>query len=261
MSPTMPRTFSPYEKNHLARYGMTEATALQLGEMPVEYITGRVWFAGLEFLVDQNVLIPRVETEELVELVTHQLLLYHEKNPNAPITIVDVGTGSGAIAIALAAGLVQARISFQQYGLDISTAALKVAQKNAERLLPPNVQTNVHWIQSDVLTHLPVKVKPTVMVANLPYIPQSRLATLPASVSEFEPKVALDGGRAGLELIHQLLETAQEKLANSSDESNQIWLEIDHTHQASDLSLGKTYQVQLFQDQFGQNRFAQLKLN
>ena len=159
---------------------------------PSAYITGRREFYGLEFTVDSRVLIPRPESELLVEEAIRLA-----RNYDNPI-IADIGTGSGAIAICLAVALPQAVI----YASDISTAALEVAAANCRR---HGVAGRVQLLTGDLLTPLPQPVD--IIVANLPYVGRTEAVT-----NRFEPSLALDGGPGGTEEIERLCRQAAGKL-------------------------------------------------
>lgn len=178
-----------------------EKNALQLSlnkaqqGVPLPYILGYWDFYGRRFSVTPDVLIPRPETELLVEHA-----IQHARRWEQP-RIVDVGTGSGAIAVSLAAELPKAII----LGVDLSMAALRVAQANAHHLCTGRV----HFLQSDLLA--PFSAQFDLICANLPYIPSQTQATL--AVSRWEPHLALDGGESGLDAIRSLLEQAQSRLS------------------------------------------------
>jgi release factor glutamine methyltransferase len=166
-----------------------ELVAQRALHVPLPYLTGFAEFYGLEFEVTPEVLIPRPETELLVDLALAR----------QPATVVDVCTGSGCVAIALASRLSQALI----YASDISQAALAVARRNAER---HGVAERVHLILGDILTPRPPLVE--VIVANPPYVADDEWASLPVSVRDYEPRIALDGGPDGLTIIQRLLNEA-----------------------------------------------------
>lgn len=163
---------------------------------PVAYLTGQREFFGLTFHVSPAVLVPRPETEHLVEAALEWA------TPRQPLTIADAGTGSGAIAISLAAHLPQARV----VATDISRAALAVAAGNAER---HGVAARLSLVQADLLTPLHPGV--ALIVSNPPYITTADLAAL--EVARHEPHAALDGGPDGLEVIRRLLRDAARLLA------------------------------------------------
>lgn len=165
---------------------------------PLPYITGWIEFYGLEFAVDPRVLIPRPETETLIDLA----LAWQAEAACRVLEVADVGTGSGCIAIALAhAWHAQAHI----YALDLSTEALAVARANAER---HGVAGRISFVQSDLLLALPCPVD--LIVSNPPYVAAGD--PLPQPVREHEPCLALDGGADGLDLIRRLLIQAPDYL-------------------------------------------------
>ena len=167
----------------------------RLKREPSAYILRYKEFFGLDIFVDRRVLIPRPETEILVESAIEFARSYIANNKKA-ITIVDVGTGSGAIAIALARNIPGSLI----YAADISAAALEVAAVNiavyklAERIIT---------VQSDLLQQINTGVD--IITANLPYIPQSGMRQLQPEIADYEPDLALEGGVRGTEFIIRLL--------------------------------------------------------
>jgi release factor glutamine methyltransferase len=165
---------------------------------PVAYIIGHKEFYGLDFYVDSRVLIPRPETELLVEKG-----LEIGRAASQPLTIADVGTGSGAIAISLAVYLPQAVI----YALDASSDTLKVAALNRRC---HSVEGRVHLLQGDLLSPLPKPVN--LIVANLPYVSGIEWDLLPRTIMAYEPRSALDGGPDGLDAIRRLLAQARSYL-------------------------------------------------
>lgn len=167
----------------------------RLNNEPTAYITGHREFYGRDFYVDDNVLIPRPETELLVETALGLAV-------NRPIhTIADVGTGSGAIAISLALSLPQIRI----YATDISPAALRVAETNCRK---HGVTNLVRLLQGDLLAPLPELSD--LIVANLPYVREEELPRV--NTWHFEPSAALNGGHDGLETIRRLGAQVDSKL-------------------------------------------------
>ena len=167
----------------------------RLDREPLPYIMAHREFYGLEFTVDSRVLIPRPETELLVE----KALEFLEARPagESPV-LVDVGTGCGAIAVALARHLPSARI----YATDISKDVLEVAWNNC---LAHSVEERVRLLEGDLLEPLPEAVD--LIVANLPYVRSGDFQNLQEELL-FEPRLALDGGPDGLDLIRRLLEQA-----------------------------------------------------
>lgn len=177
-----------------------ELITRRLGGEPLAYIIGRREFYGLDLEVNESVLIPRQETELLVE-VALEYLTGRRREPGQT-TVVDVGTGSGAVALALAARARNARI----VGVDISRDALAVAARNRDRLGAESVE----FVQGDMLTAIAGSVD--VIVSNPPYIPTSTLDSLAVEVRR-EPAVALDGGSDGLDHFRRLADQASERLA------------------------------------------------
>ena len=182
----------------------------RLTREPLAYILGYREFYGINLLVTPSVIIPRPETESLVE---HALFMALMGMETAELVIVDVGTGCGAIAINLAIHLPHARI----YALDISDGALDVASYN---IRAHNVADRVVLDKGDLLDPLPEPVD--LIVANLPYIPTGRIVTLQPEI-QWEPRQALDGGPDGLDAITRLLAQAPSKVKDQAT----ILLELD----------------------------------
>jgi release factor glutamine methyltransferase len=191
---------SPYEEHALAQF-----VNRRLSHEPIAYIIGHREFFGHDFHVAPGVLIPRAESELLVEQALEQIEPTGEKlsTPEKGEKIAEIGTGSGAIAISLALLLPKAKI----YATDISPRALKIAGANLEK---HGVQDRVHLLQGDLLDPLPEPVD--IIIANLPYIRDEELNELSAEIRMYEPIVALHGGRDGLDRMRKLLVDANEKL-------------------------------------------------
>ena len=167
----------------------------RLGGEPTAYITGRREFYGLSFSVDSSVLVPRPESELLV---AEALQIARSR----PVTrVAEIGTGCGAIAIILALSLPEARI----YATDISAPALKVARLNCQN---HGVADRICLLAGDMLDPLPEPVD--LIVANLPYVPELEVFRL--GLADFEPLLALDGGRDGLEKIGRLCRGVGDRL-------------------------------------------------
>ncbi len=197
-------------------------THLQQG-IPLPYVLGHWEFFGLDFLVTPDTLIPRPETELLVERALHWLQAAPHRR-----SLADVGTGSGCIAISLAKHIPD----LWAVATDLSLPALKVARKNAYY---HEVQTRIDFLQCDLLpphsNYLATRNHFDLICANLPYIPSSTLHQLP--IYGREPSLALDGGADGLDLIRRLLKIAPEWLAPGGA----IFLEIEASQGAAVLSL------------------------
>lgn len=182
---------------------------------PTQYLTGKQEFWGLEFEVTPAVLIPRPETEHVVEVALERLgargitIRLDTGEPSAPLRVADVGTGSGCLAVALAHELPHAEV----FAIDISAAALEVARRNAGR---HGVSQRVHFFQSDLLEAFFVSPAAgrsrsqafDVIVSNPPYVARDEAATLPREVREHEPETALFGGATGMDIYARLVEQA-----------------------------------------------------
>jgi len=169
------------------------------GGESIAYLTGRKEFWKFELCVDARVLVPRPDTETLVEEALARL----GEPGDVPARIADVGTGSGALAITLA----KVRGAAAVFAGDVSAGALEVARANAERL-----GAAVTFVEGDLGAPLAAHAPFTLIVANLPYIPTGELAALSADVRT-EPAVALDGGVDGLDLVRRLVAEAPGLLA------------------------------------------------
>lgn len=185
---------------------------------PKQYIRGWVEFYKLKFKVTPDVLIPRPETELLVD----EILKFYSLNPR-PFTLIDVGTGAGNIAISIAKNLNGHPRGVRIVATDISKKALKIAKQNAKF---HGVQDKIEFVQSDLLNTIASNAD--IIVSNLPYIPSARIPYLDPSVKDFEPKIALDGGPDGFNLYRKLF--AQISLQSSRLQPKLIACEIDYTH-------------------------------
>jgi release factor glutamine methyltransferase len=188
---------------------------------PLAYILGFREFLNLNFKVDKRAMIPRTETEDLVTEVIKFIYSIPKRKPNsnASLTIADVGTGSGNIAISLAKAVPFSRI----IAIDKDSDALELAEENIHK---HKVKRQVKILQGDLLT--PLQTMVDIIVANLPYVPTSRLKTLEPEVRIWEPRVALDGGKDGFDWYRKLLKQAPKFLRFGG----RIFYELD----------GETYQ-------------------
>ncbi len=175
----------------------------RLAHEPTPYIVGHKEFFGLEFETSRSALIPRPETETLVELAID---FARDRYAQNPFTIADVGAGSGVIAIALASELPNARV----IATDVSKRALALARRNAERHA---VAARIEFVEGDTL--LPIKGRAEIIAANLPYVTTEDWLATPPEIREREPRRALDGGADGLRYIRRFLHQAPEKLARN----------------------------------------------
>ena len=177
---------------------LQELVERRLHREPAAYIVNHREFYGIDFYVDSRVLIPRPETELLVDAAL-EFAGNNSTYLKRPLIIADVGTGCGAIAISLALNLPCGKI----YATDVSSSALEVAGLNCYY---HKVTDRVTLLQGNLLEPLPEPVD--LLVANLPYIKSSELANLSPEIIKFEPRLAIDGGESGLDYIHQLLKQA-----------------------------------------------------
>ncbi len=211
--------------------------------IPLPYVIGHWEFFGMNFIVTPDVLIPRPETEELVEHALSWLRATNKKD------VLDVGTGSGCIPIALARNAPDLRL----VGVDRSSAALNIARQNAEK---HEVANQIDFIESDLFSNIqPLTFD--LITANLPYIPTETLKSL--DVYTREPTLALDGGADGLDLIRRLLADALRYLAPEG----LILLEIDSSHGQAALRVAQNAfpktESELLQDLSGRDRFIQIQ--
>lgn len=201
-------------------------------DKPEAYQKGWREFYKLRFKVTPDVLIPRPETELLVDYVLNFIKQQQTTN-NEPITILDMGTGSGNIAISLAKNLkehltsgVRVEVRVEVIASDISKKALKVAKQNAKL---HEVKEKIIFIQSNLLKN--INQVPDIIVTNLPYIPTERIPHLDSSVKDFEPLIALDGGEDGFELYRKLFQQLSLTPRRCKPKLPELIIgEIDYTH-------------------------------
>lgn len=223
---------------------------------PLPYVIGHWEFYGLDFEINPAVLIPRPETELLVEQALAWLNIHSEAR-----LVADVGTGSGCIAVSIANNNPHVRV----FASDCSMPALEVARRNAHRY---KLDERIHFIQADLLSpiirqHLlsdgsRVEGKLNLIAANLPYIPTQVLHQLP--VYGKEPELALDGGADGLQVIQQFFIQAARRLAPRG----MLLCEIEATQGASACQLARQIlpdaRVELLQDLGGMDRLVRVEL-
>jgi release factor glutamine methyltransferase len=251
------RQLSPYEQTHLARFGFTHLPLAITDLRPVEYITGRVEFCNRIFTITPDVLIPRVETEELVTRAVSQI----QQSKQRPITVADIGTGSGAIGITIHLELAASQIPHTLFLSDVSENALKIAHINANNLCANTISSDhqLFILYSDLLENYSASTRFDVIVANLPYIPTLNMQNLDPSVKNYEPHLALDGGPDGLSLIKKLVTQALPRL----NPSGTLFLEVDDSHTAEkivrSLELPASSTVTYHLDSWGKNRFVEVR--
>ena len=197
---------------------------------PLEYITKRTQFMDYSLRIYPGVFIPRFETEYFIELLG-QVLDF------APERILDIGTGTGAISIALAHLFPEAEI----FATDISDTAIECARENFETY---GLTEKIHLIKCDIFPS--IKQKFDLIVSNPPYIPSKRLSSLPKSVRDFEPMLALDGGPDGTQFIRAIMEKAFDMVTKNGiialeidEESTQILENYIKTHDYKEFTFKK----------------------
>jgi release factor glutamine methyltransferase len=170
----------------------------RLKREPLQYIIGSTSFMGLHFAVDARVLIPRPETETLIEQV---MLVCQQYSDNAPIHILEVGTGSGNIAVSIAKYVKHAHITT----IDISKEALFVAEENARI---HSVESQIQFLRVDVFdrTEELFRKQFDILVSNPPYVPRDEWEQLQTEVRDFEPSTAVTDGRDGFKFFHRIIE-------------------------------------------------------
>ena len=219
-------------------------TRLEKGE-PLPYLTGKQEFYGLEFEVSPAVLIPRPETELLVEIALDWL-----KNHPLARRAVDIGSGSGAIAVSLLKNCPDLHMN----AIDISTETLKVAQKNAQK---HQVANRITFLNASLLSAFEGEID--LLCANLPYIPSDKLKQV--NSLPWEPPLALDGGESGLDLIAELLNQAPAKMARPA----LILLETEDSLGPETINLARQAfpkaEIELCKDIFDRDRLVRIELN
>ncbi len=203
LSPVQIYTYPERTLSQEQEVKLQELVERRLCHEPAAYIVNHREFYGIDFYVDSRVLIPRPETELLVDMAIE--FARSSTYPARPLLIADIGTGCGAIAISLAINIPQSKI----YATDVSPSALEVARLNCEY---HNVTDRINLLQDNLLEPLPSPVD--LIVANLPYIKRAELANLSPEIIQFEPSLAIDGGESGLDYIGQLLEQAGDRIDN-----------------------------------------------
>jgi release factor glutamine methyltransferase len=217
---------------------------------PVAYLVGHKEFYGLDFVVDQRVLIPRPETELLVDAA---LAVIRQRMADGQVPLVaDIGTGSGAIPIALA--VTEPRLPYL-YASDISAGALAVARLNCQR---HHVEDRVRLLQGDLLAPLPEPVD--ILTANLPYVGLEEMDVLAADVRAYEPHVALFSGPQGLDLLRRF--AAETRRAGKLRPGAALLLEIGYQQREPLIALFQAIWPQAaitsMKDYSGQDRLLQI---
>lgn len=212
------------------------AVSLRLENMPLGYIFGKTNFFGYDFVVSKSVLIPRLDTEILVERVINDL-----KNENKSVSILDIGTGSGAIAVVL-----KKETKSIVTAVDVSEDALEIAVQNAK-----NNDAEIEFVKSDLFENLSDR-KFDIIVSNPPYIETEVINNLSEDVKNFEPHLALDGGEDGLDFYRKIIKSAP----NYLNRNGKLYFEIGYNQAeaVSNLMKERFKNIEVLKDYEGNDR-------
>lgn len=205
--------------------------------IPLQYIINKQNFYGLDFYVDESVLIPRYDTENIVDRIVKDC------KENKCLSVLDLCTGSGCIAVSLK------KNGFEKvYAADISDKALSVAKHNAKLN-----NADIIFLQSDLYENFPKEIRFDIIVSNPPYISTDKIAELETQVKDFEPKLALDGGKDGLDFYKKILKLSKDFI----NKSGRLYLEIGYDQAKEVVDLAKKeeyYNIQIIKDLSGRDR-------
>lgn len=204
---------------------------------PWEYIKGGCEFREEIFKVNTSTLIPRIESEQIIDILKNELKSSFTKFEE----IIDVGTGSGCLIISAAKELGK---KYKYYATDISQGALNIAKENSQRISPKN---NISFVNTNLLEDLPLDIKKNYfIIANLPYIPTDQYLELDKSVRDYEPQIALNGGELGTKYYFELFEQIKRKSLRAT-----LLFEIE----PSTVSQFESLQPEVIKDIYGRQRF------
>lgn len=246
-------THDDYRLNEKEHREYIEAVKKRAGGMPLQYITGHQEFMSLNFKVTSDVLIPRQDTEVVVESV----LEYTKNIKENTIDILDIGTGSGCIAVSLAYYIKNSRVA----AIDISQKALDIAKYNSEK---NNVIDKIDFICGDIFTGLKNllrndKKKFDIIVSNPPYIPSDEIASLEKQVKDFEPLKALNGGNDGLDFYKFIIEDAAYFLKKQGILALEVG--INQARDVLNMMKEKYFNIKIVKDLSGIERVVMGELN
>ena len=216
-----------------------------LTEKPLQYIIQKAWFLGKAYFVNEAVLIPRPETEELVEWIIEYAQII-----NKPLSILDIGTGSGCIPISLKLAIPNAHIT----AIDISKEALAIAEQNAA-----SYHTEIEWIAQDILQTKQLKDRYDIMVSNPPYIPLREKVAMQKQVADHEPEIALFvPDQFPLIFYSKIAQIGKSALKPNG----QLFFEIHYDQGEAIIALLNEmgYHAELRQDIFGKDRMVRASL-
>ena len=216
-----------------------------LAGKPIQYILGKAWFMGNELMVNEHVLIPRPETEELVEWI-----ISYASIMNKPLSIIDMGTGSGCIPIALKLALPKCTLT----GLDISKDALAMAKMNAK-----NLNASIEWMEEDILNTAALDTSYDIIISNPPYIPLREKKDMQEQVLNFEPSIALFVSNEDPLIYYKAIAKIGKQ---NLSKNGQLFFEIHYNQGKAILALldELNYHAELRQDSFGKNRMIRASL-
>ena len=238
------RSFLPFVTDISAsqEQEIMQAVSKRLEHIPIAYIFGKTEFFGREFQVDSNVLIPRMDTEVLVERLIHDI-----KKSQKELSVLDIGTGSGAIAITI-----KKETNAKVFAVDVSEKALEVAKQNAK-----NLEADVWFDLSDLFESVS-DLKVDIVVSNPPYIETDVVQTLDKEVVNNEPILALDGGTDGLDFYRSIIQDAKQHL----NAGGKVYFEIGYNQAESVSKLPeKDYEdIEVIKDYEGNDRVVIAKL-
>ncbi len=215
---------------------------------PIQYITKEAHFMSLKFYVDKKVLIPRPETENLVERVIDWIL----ENSRGDRKICEIGTGSGAIIISILYYLRQ----IEAVATDVSEKALQIARKNAKKY---GVEKRIEFVQGDMFAPLRGMKMFDVLISNPPYIPTKEIRNLDKNVRDYEPVIALDGGKDGLKYIETLIRRGHRYIRKGGLLAIEFGYGQDRKIVKIAKDTGFYKNIKVWKDIFGRKRFIFLE--
>jgi len=241
----------PLQKNELSDFKALIKRRIQ--NEPLAYITGEKGFFESDFKVTNEVLIPRPDTETIVEEALKVLNVC--QGNTKPKTVLELGAGSGAIIVSLA----KAVPDHLYFASDISVTALAIAKKNAEKIVPKIINRKIHFFVGDWFSSLKKIPRFDLIVSNPPYIPTNDIQNLQSEIRLFEPMLALDGGRDGLACFRSILDGAHRYLVPGGI----ILLEMGFDQKEGVQKISKLYPqyqtIEFIRDLAGHNRVVLIK--
>lgn len=229
---------------------------------PVAYLVGHREFFSLDFRVTADVLIPRPDTETLVMEITDVIkqmaaALPESDSPAPPVRVLDLCTGSGCVAISVAKHCQTAKLNVQVVATDISPAALAIARENATR---HGVEGLVEFHEGDLFAALPADARFEIIASNPPYIPSAEIETLDPEVAKHEPRLALDGGPSGFDVIDRLTAAAPAHAAEGAVFLMELSPEQAETASQRLAALGKYTDISVRKDLANRPRVLRARL-